>query len=432
MSHSFLTNQSDEPTRRAFLGGLASSLLGVSALPLLGASALASGDRRLLPATARSVIYIYLSGGMSHIDTFDLKPGTEEQGPTTGIATNVDDLSVTSHLKKMAKLMDKVCVINSMQSTQGAHSEGRYFLHTGYELRGTVQHPTMGAWLSRMAGGLNPSLPNHVEIGGQQFTASGGFLGQQHAPLPIGKPDAGLQDSHRSANVDKGTFDRRVERLREMNAKFREHYATDKVKSHSDTYEQALRLMTSRDLEAFNIENESASLRDAYGRTPLGQGALLARRLVEHGVRFVEVVDDGWDSHVDNFGEMNKLVPNLDNTLSTLLLDLDSRGMLEETLVVVTTEFGRTPIFGKERFGRNHHPKAFSSLLAGGGVRGGQVWGKTDATASEVLENPVSVNDFNATIAYALGLPLDQEIATPSGQEFTIADNGSPVTELFA
>jgi uncharacterized protein (DUF1501 family) len=197
-------------------------------------------------------------------------------------------------------------------------------------------------------------------------------------------------------------------------------------------YDEALRLMSSRDLAAFDISQEPEALREAYGQTQLGQGALLARRLVEHGVRFVEVVDGGWDTHNDNFDELEDLVPNLDRALATLLADLDSRGLLEETLVVVTTEFGRTPTIVTDRMGRNHYPKAYSSLLAGGGVRGGRSWGRTDETGSNVIENPVTVPDFNATIAHALGLPLEQQIFSPSGRPFTVADKGVPVTELFA
>lgn len=427
-SNEFLN--ASEPTRRAFLGGVAKSLFGLSAMPLLGTRAFAGSGA--LPATARNVIYLYMSGGMSHLDTFDLKPGTEEQGPTEAVKTNADGVRISSHFENLSRQMDKVCVINSLTSTQGAHSQGRYFVHTGYELRGTIQHPTLGAWLSHLAGDLNPTLPGHVEIGGGQCTASNGFLDPSHAPLPIGDPAAGLQNSHRSENVDESTFQRRLSRVRRMNEEFRAKHGHKSVRAYGDMYDQALRLMKSRDLEAFDISKEPESLRDAYGRSQLGQGALLARRLVEHGVRFVEVVSGGWDTHNDNFDEMETLVPNLDQALATLLADLDSRGLLEETLVVLTTEFGRTPVIVPERQGRNHHPKAFSSLLAGGGIQGGRSFGKTDATGSDIVENPVTVPDFNATIAHALGLPLEKEIYSPSGRPFTVADKGRPLTELFA
>ncbi len=428
-TNSFL--RADEPTRRAFLGGMAKGLFGLSALPVLGGRALA-GSNNLTPATARNVIYLYMSGGMSHVDTFDLKPGTDVQGPTESLRTNADGVLVSSHFQTLAKQMDKVCVINSMKSTQGAHSQGRYYAHTGYELRGTIQHPTMGAWLSHLAGGLNPTLPNHVEIGGGQYTATAGFLGPKHAPLPIGDPAAGLQNSKRNDAVDAKTFERRLARMREMNEEFARKHGEKGVGGYRDMYDEALRLMSSRDLAAFDITQEPQALRDAYGDSTLGQGALLARRLVEHGVRFVEVVSGGWDTHNDNFDELEELVPNLDRALGTLLADLDSRGLLEETLVVVTTEFGRTPTIVTDRMGRNHYPKAYSSLLAGGGVRGGTTWGKTDETGSNVIENPVTVPDFNATIAHALGLPLKDEIYSPSGRPFTVADKGVPVTEIFA
>jgi len=430
MKYSQAIRQADEPTRRAFLGGLAKGMLGLSALPLIGRRAFAEDG--LMPATARNVIYLYMSGGMSHVDTFDLKPGTDVQGPTEALRTNADGVRVSSHFAQLAKQMDKVCVINSMSTTQGAHSQGRYYAHTGYELRGTIQHPTLGAWLSEMAGGLNPTLPNHVEIGGAQYTASAGFLSPKHAPLPIGDPAAGLQNSARNKDVDASTFDRRLARMREMNAEFARKHGKESVQGYADMYDEALRLMNSRDLAAFDIAQEPEALRDAYGRTQLGQGALLARRLVEHGVRYVEVVAGGWDTHNDNFDELEGLVTNLDRALATLLADLDSRGLLEETLVVVSTEFGRTPTIVTDRMGRNHYPKAFSTLLAGGGIRGGRTWGKTDERAENVIENPVTVPDFNATIAYALGLPLERKIYSPSGRPFTVADKGRPITELFA
>jgi hypothetical protein len=197
-------------------------------------------------------------------------------------------------------------------------------------------------------------------------------------------------------------------------------------------YEQAVKLMESKDLEAFDIRKEPEELRAAYGNDRFGQGCLLARRLVEHKVRFVEVVSEGWDTHNQNFDELEEKGPALDRTLAALLADLEARGMLEETLVVVATEFGRTPDINAQREGRDHYPKAFACLLAGGGIRGGQAWGRTDDQGREIVENPVRVQDFNATIAFALGLPLDFEVYSPSRRPFRVADKGKPVTALFA
>lgn len=427
----------DDPTRRAFLAGAARGMLGVSTLPWLAAAARAQDPQDpavpLGPATARRVIYLYMSGGMSHLDTFDPKPGSPTMGPTETVSTNVDGVLVSSHFREMSKRMDKVAVINSLWSNQGAHAQGRYFMHTSYTMRGTIRHPSIGAWLSRLAGPENPTLPPHVAVGGDVYGASGGFLESRHYPLPIGDPDDGLQNAHLPETVSDERFHRRLERLERMNREFEERYGAQKlVRSYAEAYDQAVHLMRSRDLEAFDLSLEPDPLRDAYGRDAFGQGVLLARRLCEHGVRYVEVTSGGWDTHNENFEAMEEKCPELDRTLATLLADLEARGMLEDTLVVLATEFGRTPEIVEERNGRNHHPQAFTCLLAGGGIRGGVRWGRTDDRGEEIEEGKVTVPDFNATIAHALGLPVEFVLTSPSGRPFRVADKGRPVLELFA
>ena len=424
----------DDVSRRGFLSAAAKGLLGIGALPLLTGAAAAvvnEGVVPLEPATARNVIYLYLSGGMSHIDTFDTKPGAENQGPVETIRTNADGVRIAHYFPNLARHADKMALINSMHSTQGAHSTGRYYLHTGYTLRGTIEHPSLGAWLSRLSGKINGNLPAHVAIGAGAQTATGGFLESIHAPLPIGDPASGLANGERSGHVTESAFQKRLDRVRDMNQAFASSHDHKKVRAYSDMYDQAVKLMQSRDLAAFDIAEEPDWLRDTYGRDRFGQGCLLARRLIEHDVRFVEVVSGGWDTHNDNFDALEEKCPELDRALSSLLADLDARGLLEETLVVVSTEFGRTPEV-TDRNGRNHYPKAFTCLLAGGGIRGGRTYGRTDATGHEVIENPVSIPDFNATIARALGLPLEYLVYSPSGRPFTVADKGRAVNELFA
>jgi hypothetical protein len=217
-----------------------------------------------------------------------------------------------------------------------------------------------------------------------------------------------------------------------MNEAFAVDHPQREVAAYGEAYADAVRLMGSRDLEAFDIAREPALVHGAYGADgPFGAGCLLARRLVEHGVRFVEVVSDGWDTHADNFDRLDDLTPAVDQGLAALLADLDARGLLQETLVVLATEFGRTPDIDQDQ-GRNHHPKAFSCLLAGGGIRGGRRWGRTDAEGREVVEDAVTIQDFNATIAWALGLPLDHKVTSPAGRPFQVADKGQPLTDLFA
>ena len=431
MHRSFPVRGADEPTRRGFLTGAAQGLLGVSLAPGLDRLLGTAAHEGPVP-TAHRVIYLYLSGGMSHVDTFDPKDDREVMGDTTTIPTAADGIRIGSHLEHTARVMDRVAVVNSMWSNQGAHVQGRYFLHTGYGLRGTIRHPSLGAWLSHLRGPANPTLPPHVAIGGDQYAASAGFFASAHAPLPLGDPEAGLQNAALPRGVDDPAFDRRMARLKAMNQAFQERHGDRLASAYDEAYDQAVELMRSRDLEAFAIDAEAAAIRDAYGRNRFGQGCLLARRLIEHDVRFVEVVSGGWDMHNEVFDALEDRVPEFDRAFAALIADLDARGLLETTLVVVATEFGRTPKINGTRNGRDHHPKAFSCLLAGGGIRGGVRHGRTDERGEEVVEGRTTVPDFNATIAMALGLPLDQVVHSPTRRPFTVADKGRPLTELFA
>lgn len=425
----------DPSSRRAFLAGAAKSLLGVGALPLLENLAdakPAAADSRRRMATAKSVIYLYMGGGMSHLDTFDPKPGTDVQGPVESLQTNVPGIRVSQHFPQTARHMDKIAVVNSMNSNQGAHAQGRYFMHTSYFLRGTISHPDMGAWSSYFLGKRNPTLPVNVKIGGNSAGLGGGFLESKHAALPIGDPTAGLQHSRLPKNLSEDRFARRLRRAQQMNAQFSAKYNKKQVRAYAGMYDEAVRLMRSEDLKAFDVSQESAATRSAYGEDAFGQGCLLARRLVQHDVRFVEVDFGGWDTHTDNFERVAEKSAALDQALSALLGDLADSGMLDDTLVVLATEFGRTPTIVAERNGRNHYPQAFTCLLAGGGIRGGTRYGKTDAEGREVEQDLVTVPDFNATIAYAIGIPLDTEVFSPSRRPFKVADDGQPVTALFA
>jgi uncharacterized protein (DUF1501 family) len=218
-----------------------------------------------------------------------------------------------------------------------------------------------------------------------------------------------------------------------MNSEFASSYDTKEARAYASMYDEAVTLMKSKDLESFDLKQETDAVRDRYGRDPFGQGCLLARRLVENGVRFVEVNNGGWDTHGDNFGKVAEKGAVLDKALASLLADLESSGLLDSTLVVLATEFGRTPkIFQERDNGRNHYPQAFSCLLAGGGIKGGQKYGKTDKEGREVIDNLVTVPDFNATIATAMGIPLDKKTMSPSMRPFTVADKGEPVMGLLS
>jgi len=426
----------DPFSRRAFVTGAAKTLLGVGAMPLLSkmaSGAVASGKPLNKAGKAKSVIYLYMGGGMSHLDTLDTKPGAETQGPVESIKTSADGVQISEYLPKLANQMHNVAVINSMNSTQGAHAQGRYFMHTSYFLRGTVKHPDMGAWTAKHLGKINPGLPANVKIGGSSAGLGGGFLESEFSALPIGNPEAGLQNSARHRDVSEDRFSRRLRKLKKMNSAFTEKYDTKESRAYASMYDEAVKLMKSEDLKAFDLSGETAAVRDRYGREPFGQACLLAKRLVKNGVRFVEVDFGGWDTHGDNFTRVQEKGQILDQALASLLADLESSGLLDSTLVVLATEFGRTPQIQTARNnGRNHYPQAFSCLLAGGGIKGGIKYGKTDKEGREIVENMVVVPDFNATIAHALGIPLEKKTMSPSMRPFTVADKGEPIMDLFA
>lgn len=428
-----LLRQADELSRRNFVLRAAKTCLGVTAAPLFlnkanGAFEGASKLRQV--PTARNVIYLYMSGGMSHLDTFNPQPGTDEAGPVKSIATSADGVQISEYLPLTAKQMHHVAVVNSLMSTQGAHAQGNYFMHTSYTIRSTIKHPSMGAWLTKYQGRSNPSLPASVVVTNDSKHPGAGFFEAAVSPLIVSNPAAGLQNSRRSGSLSESDFDYRLSLAGKLDTAFRATYDYADVRAMGDVYKDAVRIMKSEDLVAFDINKEPAEMHELYGSDPFNQGCLLARRLVEHGVRFVEVTLGGWDTHNDNFVRVPENCAKLDQGLAALISDLDKRGMFKDTLVVLTTEFGRTPRINQNE-GRDHYPKAFSSIMVGGGIRGGQIFGKTTKGGHEVEENKVSPPDFNATIAYALGLPLDQIIYSPSKRPFTVADKGQPITQLF-
>jgi hypothetical protein len=425
--------RADELTRRRFVARAAQALLGVGLLPgifprLAGAPVLAG-----VPAgggTAKNVIYLYMDGGMSHVDTWDPKEG-ETAGPTKMIKTRADGIQLGEYLPRTAQEMHHGALIRSLSSNQGAHEQGNYFMHTSYEMRGTISHPSMGAWLSHFRGAGNPSLPASVYIGNSSRPAGAGFFPATHSPLFVNNPEAGLKDIALQKGLTPEAHLARMQLAEELDAGFVAGFPQEKISAHSEIYDGAYKMMKSEDLEAFDLTKEKPEVREAYGKGAFGQGCLLARRLVEKGVHFVEVSLNGWDTHSNNFVATPALCEQLDKALSALIGDLGQRGMLKDTLVVVATEFGRTPVINSN-LGRDHYPKAFSGAMFGGGVKGGTVIGSTDKTGGEVEGDPVLLPDFNATIAYALGLPIQEAVISPSLRPFTIANKGVPVTEIFA
>lgn len=422
-----------EISRRTFAARAARSLLGVGLLPgFLDRSSEAARADEAQTATAKRVIYLYMTGGQSQLDTWNPKDVKDVAGPVKTIGTSADGIRVTEYLPRTAKQMHHATVVNSMTSNQGAHEQGVYFMHTSFPPRGTIQHPGMGAWLEVLQPGKgHDSLPNYVYVGNDSLHPGAGFFPAAHGPLFVNNPANGVKNIKLPSGIDDDRFAKRLSLASDLDRDFDASFPQKKLKTHAEMYDGAIRMMRSKDLEAFELAQEPEALRKSYGDDPFGQGCLLARRLVERGVRFVEVSQGGWDTHALNFARMPDLCDVFDRGYATLLQDLHDRGMLADTLVVVATEFGRTPDINMN-VGRDHYPQAFSCVLAGGGIRGGHVHGKTSDDGREIVEDEVDIPSFNATIAHALGLPLKKEVMSPDKRPFTLADKGKPVLSLFA
>ena len=436
----------DELSRRGFLATTAKSCFG---LTIGGAAASfftqqAQAEKGTPAPTvlsggggkAKSVIYLFMSGGLTHIDTLDPKPNAaaEIRGEVEAINTNVDGIQLGHCLPKLAQQMDKVALIRSMNTTQGAHEQGRYYMRTGYTQRSSIVHPTSGAWANRLKGLGDSQIPPYVTVNCGNDHPGAGFLPTQYTPLPIGDASAGLQNSRRNKRSSDEAFHHQLEIRKQLDQDFDARYAKGQkqVRAYNEAFEAAVKLMKSKDLEAFDLSHESKETHELYGKERFSKGVLLARRLVERGVRFVEVEYSGFDWHADNFENMEARIPALDQALSALLKDLELKGLLDSTLVVLGTEFGRSPEINQNA-GRNHYPKAFSTLMAGGGIKGGQVYGSTDETGSTITENKVAAPDFNATIAHALGVQHDQIIMSDSKRPFSMGTReGKPIAQLFS
>lgn len=419
----------DELTRRQFAQNIAKAYLGINAL-IYGQDLIARTER--VP-TARHVIFLNMSGGMTHIDTFDPKPENKEvMGETTAINTSADGIQLGSWLPRTAQQMHLASLVRSVNSNQGAHEQANYLLHTSYQKRGTIIHPSMGSWISKLCGKLNNSLPDNVKINGGSGIIGAGYFESKHGPLPLGNPDAGIQNVKKSGYVGEDMYKDRLDASSILNEGFTRQFPQKQVRAYSDLYDDAIKLMKSKDLEAFDLTHEPEALREEYGQNNFGQGCLLARRLIENKVRFVEVSYGGWDMHNDVFGGLETRAKVLDDGLSSLLTDLNRRGMLSDTMVVVASEFGRTPEIKAGRVGRDHHPSAFSVFFAGGGIKQGYVHGKSDERAHYVEENGVDVPSINATIAYAMGLSIEKITYSPSGRPFKVSNGEPPILDILA
>ncbi len=424
----------DRPlARRNWMAQVAQGCLGVSLLS--GLEQIASAAETTPAARSanrpRSIIYLMMQGAMSHLDTFDPKPGRDVQGETKPRQTRIAGVNFGDSLEKLAYLAPQLAVIRSMSTETGAHEPGTYVMRTAYPKLNSIVHPGLGAWTLHATGRISKELPGNVLIGSANDHPGAGFLEPAFSPVPVAEPTKGIENTTAPSYLSDQTFKRRLALASKIDDDFRDRFNSNEINAYNQMYKEAVRLMGSPELKAFNIMDESEAVREAYGNNRFGQGCLLARRLVEHGVRFIEVQFGGWDMHNQIFTNMPERGKELDNGMGSLIRDLESKGLLSSTLVVLATEFGRTPKIN-ENAGRDHHPTAFSCVLAGAGIKGGQVYGASDADGMGVESDHVSVKDFNTTIAAAAGLPYEKEFTAPNGRPFKIGGGGSPVKKLLA
>ncbi len=426
------------PSRRHFMQVGFCAGLGLSLGDALRSEA-AIKQYKSKEGPAKSVIHIFLGGGMAAQESFDPKlyAPLEYRGPMGSIKTKVDGVHFGEMFKKTANIADKITVVRSMTHGEAAHERGTHNMFTGYRPSPAINFPSMGSVVSHEFGSRD-NLPPYVAVPNapNEFAGSG-YLSSAYGPFGLGADPAQKNFSVRDLNLPGGVtperFARRRSLLQTVDEHFRSIEKSDALDSMDAFYQRAYAMISSKKArEAFNLSAEPERLRNAYGMTPSGQRMLMARRLVESGVRFVSLSGGGgWDMHNKIADGFKKQGPELDQAFAALISDLDSRGMLDSTLVMITTEFGRTPKINKNA-GRDHYPKVFSIVLAGGGIKRGHVYGRSDATSTEVDVDPLTVQDWATTMYDRMGIVADKELMAPGDRPIEIVDGGKVVKELIA
>ena len=391
-----------------------------------------------IEAKAKSVIHIYLPGGCAHQETWDPKPFSpiEYRGDLKPIDTNVAGTQFSEFLVQSAKVADKLCVIRSMTHGEAAHERGTHNMFTGYRPSPALQYPSMGSVVSHEYGPRN-NLPPYVAVPNQANEFAGtGYLSSSFAPFSLGADPASgnfqVRDLTLPNGVDDTRFARRRSALDAVNAYFHTKEKSDAIDAMDTFYDRAYSLISSKEArEAFNINAEPAAVRDEYGRNEAGQRMLMAKRLVGAGVRFVSLTYGGWDMHANIVNSMKRQLPIFDQAFAALIRDLERSGLLKDTLVMVSSEFGRTPKINNTA-GRDHCPKVFSVVLAGGGVKGGITYGTSNAIASEPEDDPVGPQDLATTVYNQLGIVADKELMAPGDRPIEIVDGGRVIKEILA
>jgi len=417
-------------TRRHFIQHLAGS--AALALPAMAFTTTLRAHAADLKKRHKAAIMLWMGGGPATIDIWDLKPGAPTGGTFKPISTS-GDVEITEHLPLVAKQMHHLSIIRSMSTKEADHNRGRYYMHTGYipDPNPNVEHPGYGSVLSHMLAAQTEArkleIPPFVAVGGG--SVGPGFLGMTHAPFVV---NSNGNVRNLKTDVDPYRLNERMQMLASLEQGFigqgRGQLATD----HAEILKKTVDLMTSKQMESFKVDKEPENVRERYGNTGFGRGCLMARRLVEQGVAFVEVDLGGWDTHQNNFGTLERdKLPEMDKAMSALVSDLDERGMLDDTAIIWMGEFGRTPRINGTQ-GRDHWARSWSVVVGGAGMKGGIAIGKTSDDGTEVESEPYKSEDVMASVCQALGIPLSTVFKSKDGRPMKIANGGKVIGELFA
>jgi len=417
-------------TRRHFLSHLAgASAMTIPALTLTHSLRTHAAE---IKKNHKAAILLWMSGGPSTIDIWDLKPGAPTGGAFKPIST-AGDVQICEHMSMTAKVMDKLSIVRSMSTREADHMRGRYYMHTGYVPNPNIEHPSYGAVVAHelLKDDSELQLPPFISVGGP--SEGPGFLGMSYAPFQV-DPNGNVENL-KMAGIEDNRLIQRMKALDMLEKSFISQNRGSAAKDHEAVLRKTFNLMTSGEREAFKVTNEKKEVRDRYGNDRFGQGCLMARRLIEAGVPFVEVDFGGWDNHRGIFNILSQgpqaKLPILDRAMSALVEDLTQRGMLQDTAIIWMGEFSRTPRINGDT-GRDHWARAWSVVMGGAGMKGGTAVGKTNDDGTMVETDPYTSQDVMATICKALGISLETTFTSKNGRPMKIANSGKVIKELFA
>lgn len=413
-------------SRRRFLHQVSGAACALGTLSLRDVITLQAAE---LNRRGKHLVVLWMGGGPSQFECFDPKSGTESGGETKSIKTAVSGIEIAEGWTATAQAMNDIALIRSMTNKEGSHPRATYQMHTGYAPTGSVKHPAIGCAIAKELADPQFDLPAVVSVGPTQGAA---FLGVNFEPFVVDQPGSLPQNTRVASESTR--YQRRLGVLDQLESEFAERGGKLVVENHRQLYAKTSKMVTSAQIKAFQIDDEPQALKDRYGNSDFGRGCLLARRLIETGVTFVEVGSRGrngnWDTHQDNFDRTRDLIQDVDPGFGTLVTDLKDRGLLQDTIVLWIGEFGRTPKINP-RGGRDHYPRVFNAAIAGGGVKGGQVIGASTKDGSAVQKDPVTPNDLFSSVCQAMGIDPAKENMSPLGRPMKIVDGGTPVPKLF-